>query len=196
MQPAGNDHMQNHQLNGSKADRLRGFRPHPLKPKHDPYLCGISDQCPGCLAEEEVNTEHTTQDTEDIALEEETGCGAGREVTDGESCVLSSVLTPEQEDDYLRIMFDLACQSPLPQAAARFHLPKLKLLVALCRELSRAVDGGVWYLSCRAAGKLLDVSHVKASDWLGRLAHAGVIICAVRGSRNSMLASQYRYLGD
>jgi hypothetical protein len=106
------------------------------------------------------------------------------------------VLTPAQEDDYLRIIFNLACQAPLPQAAAKFHLPKLKVLVALCRELSRAVDGGVWYLSCRAAGKLLDVSHVTASDWLARLAHAGVIACAVRGSKNSMLASQYRYLGD
>jgi hypothetical protein len=106
------------------------------------------------------------------------------------------VLTPEQEDDYLRIIFDLACKSALPQAAARFHLPKLKLLVAVCRELSRAVDGGVWYLSCRAAGKLLNVSYVTASEWLGRLAHAGVIVRMVRGSRNSMLASQYRYLGD
>jgi hypothetical protein len=106
------------------------------------------------------------------------------------------VLTPEHEDDYLRIVFDLARQAPLPAAAAKFHLPRLKLLAALCRELSRAVDGGVWYLSCHAAGKLLGVSHVTASSWLGRLAQAGVIVCTVRGSRNSMLASQYRYLGE
>jgi hypothetical protein len=97
------------------------------------------------------------------------------------------------------LVFEQAKGEPLPRAAAKFGLPGLKLLVALCRALHRAAadtNGDVFYLSCRDAGRLLGVTQQTASRWLGLLQRAGVIACFVRGSKKSGLASQYRYLGD
>jgi hypothetical protein len=102
-------------------------------------------------------------------------------------------------EDFVKAVFEAARQAPLPKAAGRFHLAGVKLLVAFYRELQRAAadtGGEVFYLSCRDAGRLLGVSHTTAAEWLSLLQRAKVIECLVRGSKLSMLASQYRYLAD
>jgi hypothetical protein len=103
------------------------------------------------------------------------------------------------DEDWLMDAFEDAMKGPLPKAADKFISKRLKLLVALCRRLQRAAEElkrPGFYLSCRAAGRLLNVSHVTASEWFTVLQEAGVLALLVRGSKKSGMASQYRYLGD
>jgi hypothetical protein len=101
--------------------------------------------------------------------------------------------------DYLKAVFEAARQAAPPEVAKRLRAPGLKQLVTLCREMdrdARDTNGEVFYLSCRVAALFLGVSHDTASHWLGLLQRAGIIVCVVKGSKNSGMASQYRYLGD
>jgi hypothetical protein len=102
-------------------------------------------------------------------------------------------------DDFVGVVFEAARRAPLPEAAKNVRMPKAKLLVALCRELQRAaeeINRETFYLSCRDAGRVLGVAPDTASRWLIALQQAEIIFCVARGSKNSGMASQYRYLAD
>lgn len=86
-------------------------------------------------------------------------------------------------------------QTALPKIAAEYEQSDLRLLVALCRELQRACGDGPFYLSCRTAGTLLNVTHTTAWRWLFLLEQDDVIRVVSRGSQQSKKASRYRYLG-
>ena len=88
-----------------------------------------------------------------------------------------------------------ALESPLPQVAKRYEEEPIRRLVALCRQLGQA-DGRTFFLSCRTAGGLLEVSHVQANRWLFLLAHDGVVEQTNQGDRGKRQAAEYRYLGD
>ncbi|MBN2025120.1 MAG: hypothetical protein JW809_20250 [Pirellulales bacterium] len=89
-----------------------------------------------------------------------------------------------------------ARQAPPPPAAARYEQAGLRLLVALCRELQRAAGEEPFFLACRTAGRLLDVSHVQASRWLFLLAHNRAIELVERSQQGHRRANRYRYLAD
>jgi hypothetical protein len=95
-------------------------------------------------------------------------------------------------------IFATAVRSELPAAAARYERPELRLLVALCRELQRATGKGPFYLSCRTAGRLLGVDHMRAWRWLAGLADDGVLQETQKGGRagTARQASRYRYVAD
>jgi hypothetical protein len=93
-------------------------------------------------------------------------------------------------------IFERAQQADPPQAALRFEQDKLRLLVALCRELQHASGDRPFFLACRTAGRLLDVDYTTAWRWLFLLDHVGVIREVEKGDRAKRRASRYRYLGD
>ena len=93
-------------------------------------------------------------------------------------------------------VFELAKQSPFPQAAMRYEQHDLRLLVALCRELQRASGDKPFFLACRTAGNLLKVTHITAWRWLFALTQDGIVAEIEKGDRVRRRASRYRYLGD
>jgi hypothetical protein len=93
-------------------------------------------------------------------------------------------------------MMDAAVASEAPDVARDYDEAKCRLLVALCRELQRAVGTAPFYLSARKAGRLLDVDHTTAWRWLYLLENDGILEVVTRGSKQTQKASRYRYLGD
>ena len=93
-------------------------------------------------------------------------------------------------------ILERAKQNPLPLAAHNYESPKLRLLVALCRELQREAGGEPFFLSCRAAAQFLDLGKDHPTAWkhLGRLIHDGIIEEVEHGTLAGRRASTYRYV--
>ena len=68
-------------------------------------------------------------------------------------------------------------------------------LVALCRELQASAANEPFYLSCRTAGRLLEVDHMTANRWLFLLESDGLLTVAQKGSRETNKATRFRYSG-
>jgi hypothetical protein len=94
------------------------------------------------------------------------------------------------------IALKVALNSEEPKIAAQFEQEQLRLLVGLCRELQRSAGSNPFFLSCRTAGRLLDVDHSTAWRWLFLLVAEGVLRVAVQGGNVSQKATRYQYLGD
>lgn len=88
-----------------------------------------------------------------------------------------------------------AVSSPVPKAAEPYEQQRLRLLVALCRELQASAANEPFYLSCRTAGRLLEVDHMTANRWLFLLESDGLLTVAQRGSRETNKATRFRYRG-
>lgn len=89
-----------------------------------------------------------------------------------------------------------ALAADLPEVALQYETDKCRLLVALCRELQRAAGDGPFYLSTRAAGRLLGVEFNQAWRWLVVLQADKIISLVSRGSQSSHKASRFRYLKE
>lgn len=85
---------------------------------------------------------------------------------------------------------------PMPEVAQQFEQERLRLLVAICRELQRATGEGPFFLSSRTTGRLLEVDHTTAHRWLHGLKNLGILALVEAGSQNpkDRKASRYRYL--
>ena len=67
-------------------------------------------------------------------------------------------------------------------------------MVKLCRELQVLSGNEPFFLDCRTAGRLLEVTHVTAWNWLTGLVGDGVLVLVSSGSRVSKKANEYRYV--
>lgn len=99
-------------------------------------------------------------------------------------------------EDPMKTIFQNAAQQPLPNPAHKYEQDGLRLLVSLCRELQRSAGEGPFYLSCRTAGRLLDVHHTTANRWLYLLVNDELLVVVEKGDRAKHRASRYRYLGE
>ena len=74
----------------------------------------------------------------------------------------------------------------------------LQTFVSLCRQLQRAAGHQPFYLSCRTAGKLFNVSHMQANRWLFVLVADGILQEIEKGGtqKNPRNATRFRYIGD
>lgn len=88
-----------------------------------------------------------------------------------------------------------AISNPMPKAAERYEQQRLRLLVSLCRELQASAASEPFYLSCRTAGRLLEVDHMTANRWLFLLESDGLLTVTQKGSRETNKATRYRYCG-
>lgn len=91
-------------------------------------------------------------------------------------------------------IFAKAVEAIAPAEAVQYEQPKLRLLVALCRELQREAGGGAFFLSARTAARLLDIDHATAARWLRGLRHDGILQLIEQSNRTERLANSYRYL--
>jgi hypothetical protein len=100
--------------------------------------------------------------------------------------------------EFLRAVWEAARQKPRPAIAARYYVPGVKSLVALCCELQTAAGDGAFFLSCRDAAALVapTAPFQTVSRWLGRLVRDGVLIRIARGTQATQKASEFRYIGD
>ncbi|HUE71432.1 MAG TPA: bifunctional DNA primase/polymerase [Pirellulaceae bacterium] len=97
----------------------------------------------------------------------------------------------------LRMMFSQAMQRDLPKCAERFaDDPQAQWLIALCRELQEAAPGKPFYLSCRAAGELVKLSHTAANTLICGLVEEEILKLVKKGDHRARQASEFRYLGD
>lgn len=78
-------------------------------------------------------------------------------------------------------IFEKAISTEPPEVAKRYDSPKCRQLVSLCRELQRNTGDQPFFLSCRTAGKLLHVDHIKVWRWLSGLKLDGVLQEVSRG---------------
>jgi hypothetical protein len=65
--------------------------------------------------------------------------------------------------------------------------------VALCAELQRRAGREPFFLDCRTAGRLLEVSHTEAAGWLYLLRADRFLRVVEKGQRGR--ASSYQYIG-
>lgn len=95
-------------------------------------------------------------------------------------------------------IFERAVRLEPPKIAVEMHPDhgKLKILVALCKELQRAAGDSPFYLSIRTAGRLLNVTPVTANRWLFLLTSDGILKLVSRGGTADTVrqASRYRYV--
>ncbi len=92
----------------------------------------------------------------------------------------------------IRAIFQTAITRPMPSVAARYDVPEVKSLVALCRELQRNAGKAPFFLACRTAAELLNISHVLANKWLRLLVTDKVLELIRPGTLH--LASEYQYV--
>jgi len=86
-----------------------------------------------------------------------------------------------------------AQDEPLPAEAMQFENLKLRLLVALCRQLQILAGNKPFYLSSRVCQSLLEhESHTTAAKWLQSLCALQIIEEVEKG--NTRRATRYRYL--
>jgi hypothetical protein len=94
----------------------------------------------------------------------------------------------------MAMMFAAAIEADTPEEAKQYEQEKLRLLVALCRELQRGAGGRPFFLSARTAGRLLEIDPATAARWLRGLRHDGILHLAEAGNREARKANSYRYL--
>jgi hypothetical protein len=87
-----------------------------------------------------------------------------------------------------------ADSSPLPQEAARYASPKLRLLVAICYQLQLLQGDSAFFLGFRDAAKILGIKNLfQAGAKLNGLVRDGILIEVAKGSPESRRASRYRF---
>lgn len=92
----------------------------------------------------------------------------------------------------IAIIFKQALAAPMPAAALQYDEPKLRQLVAFCRELQRTAGEQPFFLACRTGEERLGVPYSTVSRWLQLLRLDNVLSEVTKGKRGK--ASEYRYL--
>ncbi len=101
-------------------------------------------------------------------------------------------------DNPMSETFEKAKKSPVPNWAARYDNPKLRLLVAWCKELQGRAGNGSFFLSARTAGKFLDIKPMTAYRWLFLLERDEVVEVVEKGkmTRAGGVATRFRYIAN
>ena len=89
-------------------------------------------------------------------------------------------------------IFSRAAQQP--DAVWPYEQRELRLLASLCKELQRSAGDGPFYLSCRTAGRLLSVTHLRAWRWMMLLESDKWIQTVEKGSQEKRRATRFRYM--
>ena len=94
--------------------------------------------------------------------------------------------------DPMTEIFSRAAQQP--DAVWPYEQRELRLLASLCKELQRSAGDGPFYLSCRTAGRLLSVTHLRAWRWMMLLESDKWIQTVEKGSQEKRRATRFRYM--
>lgn len=80
-----------------------------------------------------------------------------------------------------------------PEWASVYDDDRIGQLVCLLAELQCVNDGRPFFIGCRQIGKIFDVSHMTANEWMRRLERDGVIERVFTGHTGR--ASEFRFIG-
>lgn len=107
------------------------------------------------------------------------------------------VILPKGEDPMAQI-FEKAKNGTIPEVALRFSKPKVRLLVAWCRELQLAAGKNPFYLSARTAGKYLEIKPMTAWRYLFLLTKESILEEVKKGrmTQTGGVATRYRYIAN
>ena len=83
--------------------------------------------------------------------------------------------------------------SAQPYIAANFKSPKVRALIGLCWQLQNLASENPFFVSCRSAGVLLEVSHVRAGKFLRLLVREKILRIVERGGPETNRATRYRF---
>jgi hypothetical protein len=94
--------------------------------------------------------------------------------------------------------FERAKGLPVPELAAHYDNPKLRLLAAWCKVLAEQAKDGSFFLSTRTAGKYLDVEPMTANRWLFLLEQDRILEVVEKGklTRAGGIATRFRYIAN
>jgi hypothetical protein len=108
-----------------------------------------------------------------------------------------SARVPYGASNFAARALEAARVNPLPKIAEQFRGEQVRMLVGVCKELSRMM-GGRFKLSCHQIGAMFGVKPPHAWDWLRGLERAMVLKCVDRGKpgRAGKNAATFEYLGD
>jgi hypothetical protein len=94
----------------------------------------------------------------------------------------------------LQQAWQAAMTQPLPPEAEIFEGDRpMERLVGLCFQLQKHAGDKDFPLACRVAGQLLGVCFKTASDMLGSLEGAGILVRTFTGSAAKAKANRYKY---
>jgi hypothetical protein len=96
--------------------------------------------------------------------------------------------------DSLEAAIDRAATLPLPPQATRYTSQHLRRLVAVCYHLQKLQGVSPFFLSVRAAAKLMGLANpTKASCLLFGLVNDGILTEVEKGQRGGRRATRYRF---
>lgn len=87
-----------------------------------------------------------------------------------------------------------ALAGPYPPEADEYDEEGTRQLVAICKALGEAMEGGVFYLAARTAARVTGYTTVTAWRRLGMLVNEGILELVEKG-RPPARASRYRWIG-
>ena len=104
----------------------------------------------------------------------------------------------ECENPEISGIFEISKISPVPEVAMRYEKPKVRLLIAWCRELQLAAGKNPFYLSTRTAAKYLKVEPMTAWRYLFLLVRQHVLQEVAKGkmTRTGGIATRFRYIAN
>ncbi len=107
------------------------------------------------------------------------------------------VILPKGEDPMAQIL-EKAKNGTIPEVALRFGKPKIRLLIAWCRELQLAAGKSPFYLSARTAGKYLEVEPMTAWRYLFLLTKESILEEVKKGrmTQTGGVATRFRYIAN
>ena len=79
--------------------------------------------------------------------------------------------------------------------ARKYEEPKLRHLAAICHQLQVLQGAQPFFLSCRTAANLIDVTHQEAHRWLRGLVLDGLLKEVEKGIAGGTRATRFRFLG-
>ena len=108
-------------------------------------------------------------------------------------------VTHPEMDDILEVAMERLNSQPLPAEAESSRFPTLEFrrLIGLCYHLSELSVNGVFFLSCRSAEQLLNISnYVQAARWLRTLVRCGILRIHQEGDTTKRRATRYTYVSS
>ncbi len=99
------------------------------------------------------------------------------------------------EEGLMTQLLERAAQASLPAVAMNYNSGKVRLLIALCRELQREAGEEPFFLSARTVAGLFDITPIQASRWLNGLARDEVLLPVSKGDYRTRRATEWRYIG-
>ena len=115
-------------------------------------------------------------------------------------CKIDAALRPLDENA-LKVAWAKSKTEPPPKDAAEFRSPTMRKLISFCYQLQLLAGDRNFYLSCRDAGRFLEISHNQGSELLNTLVQKKVLKLVQKGyvgksevtGEREVLATEYRF---